>query len=109
MNAEQLYEMLKKSQEPKGYFFHPDKQRVLELIEGLLVNRERYGYMSCPCRLASGNREEDQDIICPCVYREADVRQYGQCFCGLYEAATLPAPREDILVPERRPPEKIRF
>jgi ferredoxin-thioredoxin reductase catalytic subunit len=109
MNAAELYEMLKNSQEPKGYFFHPDKQRVLELLAGMIVNKERYGYMSCPCRLASGNREDDQDIICPCVYRESDVRKYGQCFCGLYESASLPIAREEILVPERRPPEKIRL
>jgi ferredoxin-thioredoxin reductase catalytic subunit len=34
----------------------------------LLVNKERYGYMCCPCRLAAGNREKDADIICPCQY-----------------------------------------
>jgi ferredoxin-thioredoxin reductase catalytic subunit len=109
MNAQQLYEMLKKSQEPKGYFFNSDKRKVLELLEGLLVNRDRYGYMSCPCRLASGNRELDQDIICPCIYREADVREYGQCFCGLYEDSPQKTAQEEILVPERRPPEKTRF
>jgi ferredoxin-thioredoxin reductase catalytic subunit len=109
MNAEQLYGMLKKAQEPKGYFFHPDKVRVLELMEGMLVNKERYGYMSCPCRLASGQRELDQDIICPCIYREEDVRQYGQCFCGLYESAAYQQNRTDIFVPERRPPEKTVF
>jgi len=46
---------------------------VLELLSALLVNKERYGYMVCPCRLASGTREADQDIICPCVYRTPDV------------------------------------
>jgi ferredoxin-thioredoxin reductase catalytic subunit len=106
MNAEELYEMLKKSQEPKGYFFNPDKSKALELMEGMLVNKERYGYMSCPCRLASGDKELDRDIICPCIYREDDVRQYGQCFCGLYESATYQQNRKEIFVPERRPPEK---
>lgn len=106
MNAEELYEMLKKSQEPKGYFFNPDKQKVLDLMEGMLINKNRYGYMSCPCRLASGDRELDKDIICPCIYREDDVRQYGQCFCGLYESAAYQKNRKEIFVPERRPPEK---
>jgi len=36
--------------------------------------------MSCPCRLASGNRDWDRDIICPCIYREEDVRAYGRCY-----------------------------
>lgn len=109
MNAEQLYEMLKKSQEPKGYFLNPDKKMALELLDGLLVNRERYGYASCPCRLASGNREGDRDIICPCIYREADVQEYGQCFCALYVSPDREKPGKDIPVPERRPPEKTHL
>ena len=80
MNAEQLYEMLRKVQEPKGYFFNRERDKVFDLLDGLLVNRERYGYISCPCRLASGNRDWDRDIICPCIYREEDVREYGRCY-----------------------------
>ena len=107
MEAEQLYEMLKKMQEPKGYFFSKDKDWVLDILRGLLTNKERYGYMSCPCRLASGDREKDKDIICPCVYRTADVEEYGSCYCNLYVSKEW---NEDkiphVYVPERRPPEK---
>jgi ferredoxin-thioredoxin reductase catalytic chain len=80
MTAEQLCETLRKIQEPKGYFFNREREKVFDLLDGLLVNRERYGYMSCPCRLASGNRDWDRDIICPCIYREEDVREYGRCY-----------------------------
>jgi len=80
MTAEQLYEMLRKVQEPKGYFFNRQREKAFDLLEGLLINRERYGYMSCPCRLASGNRDWDRDIICPCIYREEDLRAYGRCY-----------------------------
>lgn len=80
MKAEQLYEMLRKVQEPKGYFFNREREKVFDILSGLLINRERYGYMSCPCRLASGNRDWDRDIICPCIYREEDVRVYGRCY-----------------------------
>jgi ferredoxin-thioredoxin reductase catalytic chain len=108
MDAEKLYEILKKSQEEKGYYFNKDKKRVFELLEGLLLNKDRYGYMSCPCRLAADDREWDNDIICPCVYREPDVAEYGSCFCNLYVSGawneeTIP----HVYVPERRPPEKI--
>ncbi|MFH0823527.1 MAG: ferredoxin-thioredoxin reductase catalytic domain-containing protein, partial [Pseudomonadota bacterium] len=58
---EKLYDALKQIQEKKGYYFNVDKQRVFELLDALLVNKERYGYMSCPCRLASGKRENDKD------------------------------------------------
>lgn len=80
MTTEQLYETLCKVQEPKGYFFSREREKVFDLLAGLLINRERYGYMSCPCRLASGNRDWDRDIICPCIYREEDVREYGRCY-----------------------------
>ena len=108
MNAEALYEQLKKFQESKGYFFNKDKDMVLALLESLLANKERYGYMACPCRLANGTFEQDKDIVCPCAYREDDVREYGACFCGLYVSREWNAekiPHE--IVPERRPPEKI--
>jgi len=106
--AEKLYETLKSIQEPKGYFFNADRERVMDLLEALLLNRKRYGYMSCPCRLASGDREKDRDIVCPCVYREPDVAQYGSCYCNLYVSREWnegTMPRE--YVPERRPPEKF--
>ncbi|HPJ95032.1 MAG TPA: ferredoxin-thioredoxin reductase catalytic domain-containing protein [Deltaproteobacteria bacterium] len=103
-----LYEMLKKVQEAKGYYFNKDKERVFDLLEALLFNKERYGYMSCPCRLASGDKEQDRDIICPCVYRGPDVEEYGSCYCNLYVSkqwneGTIP----HSYVPERRPPEKV--
>jgi ferredoxin-thioredoxin reductase catalytic chain len=105
--AETLYATLKKIQEPKGYPFNQDRARVLELLEGLLLNKKRYGYMACPCRLASGEREKDRDILCPCVYRESDVQEFGSCYCNLYVSPAwnegrIPRP----YVPERRPPEK---
>jgi len=49
MEIEKLYNMLKKVQEPKGYYFSKNKERVFELLEALIINKERYGYMACPC------------------------------------------------------------
>lgn len=107
--VQELYERLKKFQEAKGYFFSKDLERTLDLIEGLLVNKNRYGYMCCPCRLAANDREWDKDIICPCVYREPDVKEYDSCYCNLYVSrawndGTIP----HDYVPERRPLSKIR-
>lgn len=110
MDKQTLYEQLKKVQEPKGYYFNTDMERVLDLMDALLTNKGRYGYMGCPCRLVSGDRENDRDIICPCVYREPDVAEYGSCYCNLYvskEWNEKTSPPE--YVPERRPPEKIVF
>jgi ferredoxin-thioredoxin reductase catalytic subunit len=110
MEVENLYETLQKLQEPKGYFFNKDKEKVFELLEGLIINKERYGYMACPCRLAAGDREHDRDIICPCTYRAPDVEEFGSCYCALYVSEDWNAdkiPHE--YVPERRPPEKLLF
>ena len=82
----------------------------MELLEALLKNKDRYGYMVCPCRLASGDRENDKDIICPCVYRAPDVEEYGSCYCNLYVSkAWNDGTIDRDFVPERRPPEKIVF
>jgi ferredoxin-thioredoxin reductase catalytic chain len=110
MDAAKLYEMLAKTQAAKGYYFNADRERTMELLEALLVNKERYGYMVCPCRLASGDKANDKDIICPCVYRTPDVEEYGSCYCNLYVSKAWnegAIPQE--FVPERRPPEKIGF
>ena len=110
MDVEKLYKMLSKTQEPKGYFFNKDKERVFELLEALLLNKERYGYMACPCRLAAGDREHDKDIICPCVYRTPDVEEFGSCYCNLYVSRAWNAEEIPVeYIPERRPPEKIAF
>jgi ferredoxin-thioredoxin reductase catalytic chain len=110
MNADQLYEMLKKMQEPKGYFFNKDKDMVMEILRGLLFNKERYGYMSCPCRLAFGEYEKDKDIICPCAYRAPDVEEFGSCYCNLYVSRDWNEGKiGHVYVPERRPPEMRAF
>jgi ferredoxin-thioredoxin reductase catalytic chain len=110
MTPRELHDMLKKVQEPKGYFFSRDTEKVMDLMEGLLLNKERYGYMCCPCRLSANDREKDKDIICPCIYREPDVAQFGSCYCNLYVSTEW---NEDKIphgyVPERRPPEKFSF
>lgn len=108
MDAGQLYYMLRKNQEPLGYFFNKDTDTVSELLKGLILNKERYGYMSCPCRLASGSYEKDRDIICPCEYRAPDVKEFGSCYCGLYVSQEWNDGKiQHVYVPERRPKEKI--
>lgn len=104
--VDDLFDGLRKVQEAKGYFFNRDRERTFELLRGLLTNKDRYGYTSCPCRLAAGQRELDRDIICPCVYREADVSEFGSCYCQLYVSREwneggIP----HVIVPERRPPQ----
>jgi ferredoxin-thioredoxin reductase catalytic subunit/rubredoxin len=101
---EKIYEKLKKEAETSGYRFTPDAGFAKELIQGLLANEARYGYRACPCRLASGNKADDLDIICPCDYRDADLETYGVCYCALYVSdAVYSGQRLAQAIPERRP------
>ncbi len=110
MDAVELHDTLRRYQEPLGYFFNRDRDTVFELLNGLILNKERYGHMACPCRLASGSYEKDRDIICPCVYRVPDVREFGSCYCGLYVSSAWNDGRiPHGYVPERRPMEKMSF
>ncbi len=108
MNLDQLYENLKRVNEAKGIYFNTDKELVMELLDALVLNKNRYGYMACPCRLASGKREEDKDIVCPCDYRAPDLEEFGACYCGLYVSkAVHNNTAEAEYVPERRPPGNV--
>lgn len=92
-----------------GYLLNPDDDFTMELIRGLLINEERFGYRACPCRLAAGVKEEDTDIICPCDYRDADVDEYGACYCALYISKDVLEKKKRLTsIPDRRPPEEKR-
>lgn len=107
--AEDLYADLKAEGEKAGYFLNPDKSFVHELLEGLLVNEQRFGYRACPCRLASGERTGDLDIICPCDYRDADLSEHGACYCALYVSQGVLDGKQKLRpIPERRVPQDQR-
>jgi ferredoxin-thioredoxin reductase catalytic subunit len=101
--AEALRRRLSEEAERSGYHLNPDREFTLGLARGLLVNESRYGYQSCPCRLAGGNADEDRDIVCPCDYRDPDLAEYGACYCALYVTQeVLDGTAKLRKVPERR-------
>ena len=104
-----LYETLHKEATAGGYHINPDVEFTKELIKGLIINEKRYGYRACPCRLASGKKDDDMDIICPCDYRDPDLNEYGACYCSLYVSSNvLKGDQKADAIPERRPPSKER-
>lgn len=108
MDVLKLLENLKKVQESKGYLFNNDNERTLALLEGLIFTREQHGYMSCPCRPATGDIRKDKDIICPCQYRAYDIQEYGSCYCYLYVSRDWNEGKiKRIYVPDRRLPDKF--
>lgn len=106
MDAHELRAKLEPLQEKQGFYFNEDDEYTMRLLEGLIVNKERYGYMACPCRFASGDYDKDRDIICPCVYRGPDVQEHNACYCALYVSKDYDAEcGNKCQVPERRPAE----
>ncbi len=107
-NVDARYEQLIKEATSGGYRLNPDLSLTKSLVEGIIVNERRYGYPSCPCRLASGRRTADLDIICPCYYRDADIAEYGACYCALYVSDAVSTGEITVhAIPERRlPPEE---
>jgi len=109
VSPEKLREILGKFAVSKGLETNADAEFVLDIAEGLLANEERFGYRSCPCRLASGLLDRDRDIICPCAYMPEDTREFGSCYCGLYVTKEWNEGKvPHVKVPERRPEEKQR-
>jgi ferredoxin-thioredoxin reductase catalytic subunit len=103
-NKQVIVESMEKNAKENGYFLCPDAQLFHDLIEGLATNTDRYGYGSCPCRVASGLKRYDSDIICPCEYRDADVGEFGMCYCGLFVSKKIKDnPSQLGPIPERRP------
>jgi ferredoxin-thioredoxin reductase catalytic subunit len=102
--VEEVFGQLKKDAEDYGYHLNPDEEFTKSLIRSLLINQERYGYWACPCRLATGIRKKDLDIICPCDYRDPDLSDFGACFCALYVSGEIAkGEKEATSIPERRP------
>jgi Ferredoxin-thioredoxin reductase, catalytic subunit len=82
---------------------NPDASFTGDLLEGLTVNWNRYGYYLCPCRDTEGSREADAKVICPCAPSWDDIAERGHCYCALYLSpsfAASGAPPSSI--PDRR-------
>jgi ferredoxin-thioredoxin reductase catalytic subunit len=107
--VERLSSRLAAEARQAGYNLNSDANFVRGLVKGLLVNETRYGYRACPCRLATGDKAEDLDIICPCDYRDADLTDFGACYCALYVSKAVLAGKHELAsIPERRLPEEER-
>ena len=108
-DIERLHARLDREATAGGYHLNPDAEFTRSLVQGLITNERRYGYPACPCRLASGEKQADLDIICPCDYRAADLGDFGTCYCALYVSEdVLRGAKQVGSIPERRPPEAVR-
>lgn len=105
-SIEEVQRFVRNAARSRGWHVTGDTAFLKELEHGLQMTVNRYGYFLCPCRDGTGERRKDRDIICPCIYAEKDIEEYGQCFCGLFVSEEI-AKSERTLdqIPERRPEE----
>jgi len=69
-----------------GYKLNPDTKPLEGVINGLLRNKKFKGDIYCPCRVITGNKEEDKKIVCPCIYHQGEIELQGHCKCTLFWA-----------------------
>ena len=93
---------LKEDAKRSGYILNSDEVFLKTLTEGLIMNDDRYGMETCPCRRFKGEKGDNLDIVCPCDYRDPDLAEYGACYCALYVSKPENSEKQ-IQVPERRP------
>lgn len=96
-----VQKFLKAVSKKQDLLLNPDTDHVKSVAEGLMEMYNSLKYFCCPCRESWGNREKDRDIICPCDYCKEDLKEYGQCYCGLFVSEDKAA--DDIAsIPDRR-------
>ena len=62
-----------------------DKGAVKTLSEGVLENDRNKGLKYCPCRITTGDKEKDLNLVCPCNFKiQKTWKEYGECWCGLF-------------------------
>ena len=81
---EKLFKEYQKYAEKNGFHLNPDEKITEGLIKVLLKQEKKYRIRYCPCRLATGNKEKDKKIICPCVYHKKEIKKDGHCHCFLF-------------------------
>jgi ferredoxin-thioredoxin reductase catalytic chain len=81
---EQMKAAFGKYAESQGFRLNPDDGIVVMICRGLLANQKNHGARYCPCRMVTGNKEEDRNIICPCIYHRDEIAKDGHCHCNLF-------------------------
>ncbi len=67
-----------------SYKLNPDTKIIDRVVKGLVMRKVKFGYAYCPCRLVTGDKERDKNIICPCVYHGEEIDRNGECHCNLF-------------------------
>ena len=87
MSDEKVENLIKDYEEyakEQGFHLNPNRVIVESLVKRLLENQEKHGHRYCPCRVITGNIEEDKKKICPCFWNKKEIEEMGHCHCNLF-------------------------
>ncbi len=79
-----LIKKYRKYAKENGFKLNPNPEIVESVIKRLFENEKKYGHRYCPCRVISGNKEEDKNKICPCIWHEDEIKEKDRCHCNLF-------------------------
>jgi ferredoxin-thioredoxin reductase catalytic subunit len=85
----------------RGWVMNNDTSLTGTILDGLAARSQEWGRPFCPCRDLEGSADANTDIVCPCHYAQADIDEFGQCYCGLFLAVGKDQ-KEVSSIPERR-------
>lgn len=84
MNKDELRKISEDYAKSQGFKLNPNEQIVNAILDGLLKNEKEHGFRYCPCRIVTGNKEEDKKKICPCFWHKDEIKDMGHCHCNLF-------------------------
>jgi ferredoxin-thioredoxin reductase catalytic subunit len=83
--VDKMIDAWSKFTEGKPFKLNPDEMFIRTLAKGELENEKNYGLKYCPCRITTGDPEEDLNLLCPCNFFSQPVfKEKGECWCGLF-------------------------
>ncbi|MEM3030118.1 MAG: ferredoxin-thioredoxin reductase catalytic domain-containing protein [Candidatus Micrarchaeia archaeon] len=85
MNEIEWLELLKGFTEGKDFELNPDSAHVEFIVKGVFALEKTKGLKYCPCRLTSGDKQKDLELLCPCNFKIQEAwSNWGRCWCGLF-------------------------
>ena len=67
-----------------GIKINPNEKIVNNVIRRMIVIKKEKGENYCPCRITTGDKKKDKEIICPCVFHRGEIELQDGCHCSLF-------------------------
>lgn len=84
IDVQKLIKEYEKYAEEHNFLLNTNEALVTNIVRALLKKEALYGARYCPCRVMTGNKQEDEKITCPCIYHRDEIAQQGHCLCRLF-------------------------